>query len=101
MSTTQLSAQEEERVVVFQYADSFPLIAEDDVIAYIVNPSNGRIVVEARTLDDAIRPILNFGMIGYAVGTLPDPNGEDPYWTSVRLQRLFDHNRRAYVTGLL
>lgn len=98
MSTMALSAREVERITVFQYAEPFPIFdAESGIVAYVIDPSNGRIVAEARTMDEAIRPILRQGMIAYAAGDLPDENGEEIYWTSERLQRLFDHNRQRYV----
>lgn len=100
MNTQAMSAQEIERTTVFQYADSFPLFPESgDVIAYVIDPSTGALITEATTMDTVIEQVMRHGRIAYAVGEIADENGEDTYWTTDRLQRLFDHHRRRYVTG--
>lgn len=100
MSTETMSAQEIERVTVFQMANlDIPVFDPPaGVVAYAVNPATGA-SAELTTLDQGIHLIRKHGAIVYAVAEVPDENGEETYWTVQRLQNLFDHHRAHYVNG--
>lgn len=95
MANIPLSPREVERVVVFGYAESFPIVPEPGIIAVIVNPANGEVVRYAQSIEPAIEAIRQRGCIAYALADAES----DPYWTQPRAQRLYDHHRGNYVNG--
>jgi hypothetical protein len=79
--------------IPFQYADSIPLVHDEDTFAYIIDVESGEVVDEAYNFDTAINYIQDLGHVAVAV--------KDWFWfdgtvraTQAEVQAAFDHERR-------